>query len=87
VLVTVDDVYGTSTFEPALVGAGYELRVREPEHRMFRTPEHEAVGLVTYQRVHLLYRPRPHCRVTALVVRQDRRRRGIARALLGPLSH
>jgi GrpB-like predicted nucleotidyltransferase (UPF0157 family)/ribosomal protein S18 acetylase RimI-like enzyme len=211
-LVAVGDVYDSSAFEPALVGAGYELRVREPEHRMFRTPERdvhvhvwdvrdpevdrhlafrdrlraspddreryeqlkrtlaqrdwsdmnhyaeakrslvaeilaraaapdgrsrgsirpvrltdapaiaallgelghpteadevvprlehvlgrdagiliyalerEPVGLITYQLVHLLYRPRPHCRVTALVVREDRRRRGIARALLAAVE-
>jgi ribosomal protein S18 acetylase RimI-like enzyme len=30
----------------------------------------------------LIYRPRPHCRVTALAVRSDRRRQGVARALL-----
>jgi len=208
VLVVVADVYDSGAFEPALVAAGYELRVREPEHRMFRTPERdvhvhvwdrrdpevdrylvfrdrlrsspedrdryeqlkrtlskrdwhdmnhyaeaktslveeilardgaprsgsggrvrpvrlgdltaiaallgelgypttadqveprlesvlgrdagilvyelerEAVGLVTYQLVHLVYRPRPNCRVTALVVREDRRRRGIAQTLL-----
>ncbi len=221
VLVTVGDVYDASAFEPALVGAGYELRVREPAHRMFRTPERdvhvhvwdvrdpevdrhlafrdrlraspedrvsyeqhkrtlarrdwsdmnhyaeaksslieeilaragapqasahagapqassrgsirpvrltdapaiaallgqlgyptevedvaprlghvlghdagmliyelerEAVGLVAYHLVHLLYRPRPHCRITALVVREDRRRRGIARALLAAVE-
>jgi ribosomal protein S18 acetylase RimI-like enzyme len=44
--------------------------------------EREAVGLVTYQLIHLLYRSLPQCRITALVVREDRRRRGIARALL-----
>ncbi len=41
VLVTVADVYDAFEFEPALVGAGYGLRVREPEHRMFRTSERD----------------------------------------------
>ncbi|HEY5026480.1 MAG TPA: GrpB family protein [Acidimicrobiales bacterium] len=38
ILVTVDDPDDEAAFAPALVGAGYELRVREPGHRMFRTP-------------------------------------------------
>jgi GrpB-like predicted nucleotidyltransferase (UPF0157 family)/GNAT superfamily N-acetyltransferase len=42
----------------------------------------EPVGLIAYHVFDLIYRPRPHCRITALVVRADRRRRGIARALL-----
>ena len=41
VLVTVADPDDESRFEPALVAAGYELRVREPGHRMFRTPERD----------------------------------------------
>jgi GrpB-like predicted nucleotidyltransferase (UPF0157 family)/ribosomal protein S18 acetylase RimI-like enzyme len=42
----------------------------------------EPVGLITYHVFDLIYRPRPHCRITALSVRSDRRRRGVARALL-----
>jgi GrpB-like predicted nucleotidyltransferase (UPF0157 family) len=38
VLVTVQNVEDESAFVPALEGAGFVLRVREPEHRMFRTP-------------------------------------------------
>ena len=203
VLVTVADVTDESSYRPALERAGYELRVREPEHRMFRTPardvhvhvwnerdpevdrylvfrdrlrespadraeyeqlkrslaqrewsdmnhyadakgplieeilgrakrshirrarssdapavalllgdlgyptdEHDAAaqlarvldrddasvlvydddgepaGLIAYHVFDLIYRPRPQCRITALSVRADRRRRGIARALL-----
>jgi len=37
-LVTVADLDDEGAFGPALVAAGYELRVREPGHRMFRTP-------------------------------------------------
>jgi GrpB-like predicted nucleotidyltransferase (UPF0157 family)/ribosomal protein S18 acetylase RimI-like enzyme len=40
------------------------------------------VGLIAYHVFDLVYRPRPQCRITALSVRADRRRRGIARALL-----
>jgi len=36
-LVTVSDVEDDALLEP-LQAAGYELRVREPGHRMFRTP-------------------------------------------------
>ena len=38
VLVTVDDPGDESAFRAALEQQGYELRVREPGHRMFRTP-------------------------------------------------
>lgn len=38
VLVTVADADDEGTFVPALEAAGYELRVREPGHRMLRTP-------------------------------------------------
>jgi len=39
VLVTVDDTDDEPRFLPALERAGYVLRVREPGHRMLRTPE------------------------------------------------
>jgi GrpB-like predicted nucleotidyltransferase (UPF0157 family) len=39
VLVTVADPEDDGMIVPALESAGYELRVREPGHRMFRTPE------------------------------------------------
>jgi GrpB-like predicted nucleotidyltransferase (UPF0157 family) len=35
--VTVDDPDDEDAFAPALEQAGYELRVREPRHRLFRT--------------------------------------------------
>jgi GrpB-like predicted nucleotidyltransferase (UPF0157 family) len=38
VLVTVDDLRDDQWVIEALESAGYELRVREPGHRMFRTP-------------------------------------------------
>jgi GrpB-like predicted nucleotidyltransferase (UPF0157 family) len=41
VLVTVADPENDSAFTPELERAGYELRVREPRHRMFRTPERD----------------------------------------------
>lgn len=41
VLVAVADPEDESVTVPALTAAGYELRVREPGHRMFRTPERD----------------------------------------------
>ena len=38
VLVTVADPDDEAAFREPLERAGYELRVREPGHRMFRTP-------------------------------------------------
>ena len=42
VLVTVDDPDDEAAYLPALLAAGYELRVREPGHRMVRPPAHDA---------------------------------------------
>jgi GrpB-like predicted nucleotidyltransferase (UPF0157 family) len=36
---SVPEVEDESSYLPSLVEAGYQLRVREPDHRMFRTPE------------------------------------------------
>jgi GrpB-like predicted nucleotidyltransferase (UPF0157 family) len=41
ILVTVADADDEAAFAAALVEAGYELRVREPGHRMFRTPQRD----------------------------------------------
>jgi GrpB-like predicted nucleotidyltransferase (UPF0157 family) len=41
VLVTVADVEDEAAYAPALVAAGFPQRVREPGHRMFRTPERD----------------------------------------------
>jgi GrpB-like predicted nucleotidyltransferase (UPF0157 family) len=38
VMVTVDDPDDDLAFVPALIGAGYPLRVIEPGHRMFHSP-------------------------------------------------
>jgi GrpB-like predicted nucleotidyltransferase (UPF0157 family) len=42
VLVVVDDIDDESAYLPALESAGYELRVREPGHRMVRPSAHDA---------------------------------------------
>jgi GrpB-like predicted nucleotidyltransferase (UPF0157 family) len=41
VLVEVDDPDDDGRFVPAVEGAGFVLRVREPGHRMFRTPSRD----------------------------------------------
>ena len=41
VLLTVRDVEDEPAYAPALGEAGFVLRVREPGHRMFRTPERD----------------------------------------------
>jgi GrpB-like predicted nucleotidyltransferase (UPF0157 family) len=44
ILVVVSDSADEVAYLPAMIAAGYELRVREPEfheHRMFRTPAHD----------------------------------------------
>jgi GrpB-like predicted nucleotidyltransferase (UPF0157 family) len=40
-LVTVENPDDENVWVPALVAVGYELRVREPGHRMFRTSERD----------------------------------------------
>jgi GrpB-like predicted nucleotidyltransferase (UPF0157 family) len=41
ILVAVDDPDDEAAFVPALEATGYVLRVREPGHRMLRTPERD----------------------------------------------
>jgi len=40
-LLIVDDVQAEAAFVPALEAAGFELRVRERDHRMLRTPRRD----------------------------------------------
>jgi GrpB-like predicted nucleotidyltransferase (UPF0157 family)/predicted ester cyclase len=48
IVVAVPDVDDDAAFAPALTAAGYEPRVREAGHRMFRTPERD-VHVHVYQ--------------------------------------
>jgi GrpB-like predicted nucleotidyltransferase (UPF0157 family) len=41
VLVMVSEIGDEASYTPALERAGYELRVLEPDHRMFRTPDRD----------------------------------------------
>jgi GNAT superfamily N-acetyltransferase len=42
----------------------------------------KVVGIASFHIFELIYRPRPQCRLTALVVRSDHRRQGIGAALV-----
>ena len=44
------------------------------------------VGLATHSLTHLIYRPSPQCRLTALVVGAGQRRRGVGRALVAEVE-
>ncbi|MFD6176821.1 MULTISPECIES: GrpB family protein [unclassified Isoptericola] len=61
--VSVPDVEDEDAYLPALLAAGYELRVREPGHRLVRTPERDVHVHVCatgsgWERSHLLFRDR-----------------------------
>lgn len=48
-VVTVDDITAEEDYLDALLAAGYELRVREPRHRLVRTPARD-VHVHVYER-------------------------------------
>jgi GrpB-like predicted nucleotidyltransferase (UPF0157 family) len=52
IVVAVDDVTAEEDYLPPLLAAGYELRVREPGHRLVRTPARDV-------HVHILGRDDP----------------------------
>ncbi|WP_213814592.1 GrpB family protein [Glaciihabitans sp. dw_435] len=49
IVVAVDDITAEEDYLPAMLTAGYVLRVREPGHRLVRTP-HRDVHIHIYQR-------------------------------------
>jgi GrpB-like predicted nucleotidyltransferase (UPF0157 family)/predicted ester cyclase len=49
ICLVVDDIEDDEAFGPALEAEGYPLRVREPDHRMFRTPARD-VHVHVYER-------------------------------------
>lgn len=49
IVVTVDDITAEEDYLDALLAAGYELRVREPRHRLVRTPARD-VHIHLYER-------------------------------------
>ncbi|QNE43815.1 GrpB family protein [Frigoribacterium sp. NBH87] len=51
VVVAVDDITAEEDHVERLIAAGYELRVREPGHRLVRTPERD-VHVHLYERGH-----------------------------------
>lgn len=59
--LSVDDPEDENSYVPDLLEAGYLLRVREPAHRMLRTPEldvhvHVCAAGSEWERTHLLFR-------------------------------
>ncbi|MCD5316420.1 GrpB family protein [Kineosporia babensis] len=59
--VSVSDVEDETAYLPALEAAGYQLRVREPGHRLVRTPDrsvhvHICTAGSEWERSHLLFR-------------------------------
>ncbi len=59
--LSVADVEDEASYVPAMEAAGYVLRVREPGHRMFRTPDigvqnHVCATGSEWERRHLLFR-------------------------------
>ncbi len=65
VLVTVADVTAEEDYLDPLLAAGYELRVREPGHRLVRTPERD---------VHVHVLPVGHPQAADYLVLRDRLR-------------
>ena len=55
-----------------------DLLARDGEGALVYDLDGATVGLLTWQLMHLIYRAAPQLRITALVVRGDQRRRGIA---------
>jgi GrpB-like predicted nucleotidyltransferase (UPF0157 family) len=51
IVVTVEDITAEEDYLHALLAAGYELRVREPGHRLVRTPAHD-VHVHVFERDH-----------------------------------
>lgn len=49
IVVAVDDITAEEDYLEALLAAGYELRVREPRHRLVRTPSRD-VHVHVYER-------------------------------------
>ena len=82
--VSVDDPDAEDTYVPALEDAGYRLRVREPGHRMLRTPTldvhvHVCATGSDWERRHLLLRDwlrtDPRDRTAYAALKQDLARR------------
>jgi len=84
----------TGAIVPLLGQLGYPTSALELGVRLERLADHpdaevlvaeldgEVVGVAAYQLIDLLERPDPQCRITALVVDDRYRRRGVAYALL-----
>jgi GNAT superfamily N-acetyltransferase len=79
---------------PLLAELGYPAAVPDVRERLARVLERgdggvlvaeigdHTVALASYQIMDLLERARPQCRITAMVVHEDERRRGVGSALI-----
>ncbi len=88
----------TQAIAPLLGQLGYPATALELGERLERLTDHpdaevlvaeldgEVVGVAAYQLIDLLERPDPLCRITALVVDDRHRRRGVAYALLDTIE-
>jgi GrpB-like predicted nucleotidyltransferase (UPF0157 family)/GNAT superfamily N-acetyltransferase len=73
--------------DPREVGARLtDLLQRDGEGALVYDRDGDTVGLLTWQLTHLIYRSAPQLRITALVVRSDQRRRGVATELLAAVE-
>jgi GNAT superfamily N-acetyltransferase len=94
VTIRVADQRDTGAIAPLLGQLGYPATALELGERLERLTDHpdaevlvaeldgEVVGVAAYQVIDLLERPDPQCRITALVVDDRYRRRGVAYALM-----
>jgi ribosomal protein S18 acetylase RimI-like enzyme len=81
-----------------LAELGYPTTTGDAQHRLARLLARddagvlvadaagEVIGVAAYQLLELLERAQPQCRLTALVVRADTRRLGVARALVADVE-
>lgn len=70
---------------PASAGE-LERRLRRLDGDLFVAADDEPLGLAALQILHVLQRDAPAARLTALVVREDARGRGVARALIAAVE-
>lgn len=87
--VAIARLLGELGYETSPTAAGHQLeRVldRRDAGVLVYELDREPIALVAYETFELIYRSRPQCRITALVVRADHRRRGIARELIAAVE-
>lgn len=66
--------------------AGLERRLERLDSDLYVADDGELLGLAALQVMHVLQHDSPSARLTALVVREDARGRGVARALVATIE-